>query len=343
MRYVTAVFLSWLIVLLLAACQPSPDPVNGGFVIGQYALVPRESSLHVVNVANASKPRFTTLIKMPGYIDDLAVFGNQAYIDYLIGSPSSGYYPGGLQIVDVSTPQEPVLRQAYGHDTMTNDFLVSGDQGFSVDYDGITLLNMQNLDSIGADAVFGTRAVALSRQDDDLFGLWGGCGLRTPICTMELTRYDLSDTTNITATAVFTSTELPGYDILPIGQFALIGGRGVAVVDMTQTPLSLVSHINYENGSNYYMTQLAHQGNILYVLQEQTLHLLDTSNLPQLTPVGAIEMAYPFTHLTVRGDFAYIAGEYVHDNEMAAGLFIVDVADAERPFVASYYDALTQP
>ncbi len=56
MRYVTAVFLSLLIFLLLAACQEPPDPVNGGFVIGEYALVPRESSLHVVNIADASNP-----------------------------------------------------------------------------------------------------------------------------------------------------------------------------------------------------------------------------------------------------------------------------------------------
>lgn len=344
MRYVTAVSLSLLIFLLLAACQQAPDPVNGGFVIGEYALVPRESSLHVVNIANASKPRFTTLIKMPGYIDDLAIFGDQAYIDYLIGDPSSGYYPGGLQIVDVSDPQEPALAQAYGLNTMVNDFLVTGDQGFRVDYDGITLLNMQNLDSIGADAVFGTRAVALSHQDDDLFGLWGGCGFRTPLCYMELTRYDLTDTQHITATAVVTSTVMPGYDLLIIDQFAIIGGLGVGVIDMNQTPPTLNSHISYEETGNIYtITQLAHQGNILYVLQDRILHLLDTTNLPQLTEVGAVEVAYSFPHLTVRGDFAYIAGEYMHESGTAAGLFIVNVADAERPFVASYYDALTQP
>ena len=288
------------------------------------------------------KPRFTTLVKMPGYVDDLDIFGDQAYVNYLIGSPSSGYYPGGLQIVDASDPREPALRQALEQNTMTNDFLVTGDEGFRADYDGITQLNMQNPTT--ADAMFGTRAVALSRQDDDLLGLWGGCGFRTPICYMELTRYDLSDTTNITATAVFTSTVMPGYDVLTIDQFAIIGGWGVGVIDMSQTPLTLNSHISYEDTGNLYsVTQLAHQGNILYVLQDRVLHLLDTSNLPQLTEVSAVEVAYPFPHLTVRGDYAYIAGEYLYDSAPAAGLFIVDVANAERPFVASYYDALTQP
>jgi len=343
MRYVTAVSLSLLIFLLLVACQQSPDPVNGGFVIGEYALVPRESSLHVVNIADASNPRFTTLVKLPGPVDDLNIWGSQAYISYLTPFPGGGYTPGGLQIVDVATPPEPVLLPPFGLNLVANDFLVTGDQGFRADYDQITLLDMADPDNTSRQTTFGTGTHVLSRQGDALFGLWGGCGFRAPQCYAELTRYDLADTPPFTATAVFTSTELPGYDILPIGQFALIGGRGVAVVDMTQTPLSLVSHINYENGSNYYMTQLAHQGNILYVLQEQTLHLLDTSNLPQLTPVGAIEMAYPFTHLTVRGDFAYIAGEPVLESGTAAGLFIVNVADAERPFVVSYYDALTQP
>ncbi len=227
---------------------------------------------------------------------------------------------------------------------MVNDFLVTGDQGFRVDYDGITLLNMQTLDSIkGQTRCLAPRAV-LSHQDDDLFGLWGGCGFRTPLCYMELTRYDLTDTQHITATAVVTSTVMPGYDLLIIDQFAIIGGLGVGVIDMNQTPPTLNSHISYEETGNIYtITQLAHQGNILYVLQDRILHLLDTTNLPQLTEVGAVEVAYSFPHLTVQGDFAYIAGEYMHESGTAAGLFIVNVADAERPFVASYYDALTQP
>lgn len=343
MRYVTAVSLSLLIFLLLVACQQSPDPVNGGFVIGEYALVPRESSLHVVNIADASNPRFTTLVKLPGPVDDLNIWGSQAYISHLTPFPGGGYTPGGLQIIDVATPSEPVLLPPFGLNLVANDFLVTGDQGFRADYDQITLLDMADPDNTSRQTAFGTGTHVLSRQGDDLFGMWGGCGFRTPNCSLTLTRYNLADSPNLTATAVFTSTELPGYDMLSIGHFAIIGGRGVAVVDMAQTPLSLSSHINYENSSYYFNTQLAHQGHILYVLQDNTLHLLDTTNLPQLTPVGAVEMAYQFPHLTVRGDFAYIAGEYVHDSGTAAGLFVVNVADAERPFVASYYDALTQP
>lgn len=343
MRYVTAVSLFMLLGILLAACQPAPDPANGGFVIGQYALVPRESSLHVVNIADASNPRFTTQVTLPGPVNGLNIWGRQAYISYLTPFPGGGFMPGGVQIVDVAKPQEPVMQQAFGLNLVANDFLVTGDQGFRADYDQITLLDMADPDNTSRQTLFGTGANALSRQGDDLFGVWGGCGFRTPNCSLTLTRYNLADSPNLTATAVFTSTELPGYDVLSIGHFAIIGGRGVGVVDMAQTPLTLVNHVRYENASYYFNTQLAHQGHILYVLDAQTLHLLDTSNLPQLTPVGAVEVAYQFARLTVRGDFAYIAGETVLESGTAAGLFIVNVADAERPFVASYYDALTQP
>ncbi len=48
---------------------------------------------------------------MPGHVNDLAIFGDQAYIDYLTPFPGGGYSPGGLQIVDVATPKSQPWRR----------------------------------------------------------------------------------------------------------------------------------------------------------------------------------------------------------------------------------------
>ena len=328
---VTAVL---LFLCLLPACQ-QPEAVDGGFLSGNYALVPHNNTVHVVNISDPEDPRFVTQIELPGKADTVQIFGQRATIDYLTLLDGGGFSPGGLQIVDLSQPKEPVLLGQMTLEDFSTELLLVEDQAFRATYDHIDSLNLEDPGNVYIDTSFGSRANALASSDSELLAVWGGCGIRAPRCAAQLTRYALADSPPLTAKDELTITEMPGYDLLMVGDYAVVGGYGVWVTNLAQSPLEVSSRLAFE-GNPYYETQLAHQENILYVLQDSTLHLLDSTKLPELTEVGSITLPHPLAKLTVRGAFAYIAGE-----SLAGGsgeLFIVDVSDATRPFLVSRYD-----
>jgi len=338
MRYATAVLL--LILFLFPACQ-QPAPISGsdGFLIDQYVLVPHDNSVDVVDISDAEVPSFVTRIDLPGQANTVDIFDHRAYINYVIPSPGGGSTPGGLQVVDVSDPAKPELLGQMTQSDFTNDLLVTGEQAFRARYDQIDQLDVQNPANFHRKMSFGSSANALTINGNDLVAVWGGCALRTPTCNSQLTRYDLADPEQAAITGELSNTEMPGYDVLLLENYALVGGLGVWVTDLSQSPLAVNYSLSFA-GNPYFETQLANQGNILYALQNGTLHLLDTTRLPELTEVSSIDLPYIFGRLTVRGDFVYITGDSPAGGK--SGLFIVDVQDVKRPFLASSYDP-TQP
>lgn len=336
MRYDTAVFL--LILFLLTACQ-QPELVNGGFLAGHYAFVPHDNSVHLVDISNADNPHFVRHMDLPGPVSTVEIFGQRAFIHYVTPYPGGGYSPGGMQIVDVSDPTEPVLLGQMAQSDFTNELLVTNDRVFRARYDQIETLDVQDPANIRRELVFGRSANALAINGNALVAVWGGCSLRTGSCSAQLTRYDLTNLEEITITGELSNPAMPGFDLLLLENYALVGGFGVWVTDLTQSPL-VVNHSTAFTGNPYYETQLAHQGNILYALQNDTLHLFDTTNLPTLVEVGSVTLPTVFANLAVRGDYAYITGK----NPVGGpgGLLVVDVREAERPYLASFYDA-SQP
>src|ERR1035437_2177736 len=73
-------------------------------VQGNYAYIGEGRNLLVLNVSTPSSPAKVGQVTLPGIINDVALFGQDAYV-------ADG--EGGLQVVDISNPTTPVIRGFY--------------------------------------------------------------------------------------------------------------------------------------------------------------------------------------------------------------------------------------
>ncbi len=102
---------------------------------GSYAYVAAQQGLFVINVKNPYSPRYEGHIALPGYPYAVQKVDNLAYV----ACGGSGEIPtteGGLQIVDVSVPNQPRVVGAYRPHTPVLGVRVVGNRAYLAAYNG---------------------------------------------------------------------------------------------------------------------------------------------------------------------------------------------------------------
>ena len=322
----------WLIflglLLLAVGCQNDAPPAVD-FVQGDLAFVAHENSVHVVNVADPTQPEHVTTIDLPGWVTRVLADGRFTYI---IDEQSVANNNGGLLILDMTRPAQPVVRATYNlvawpiNATVQDDLLVLSHG------EGTTLLDVSDRTNPQPLATLPYAPNGLYLNGDQLLTTWGSCDFRSGFCTGGLRIYDVSNPQEPSEISYLEQNEMPGFDIALANGHAFITGKGVWVTELTGQPTLQVNG-RYETGPGYlYNGPIVIQDNIaVAATHPANLYLLDISQPDTPTELSHYQLRDYLSDLTVRGQYAYLVGE--------SGLEILDISDPANPQSVSRYQA----
>jgi hypothetical protein len=121
-----------------------PDIVTDVTVVGRYAFVTCYNvGMWVVDIGNPDAPTIVGNVALPGVSSRLDVVGNYAYVVADYTYVSSNYYYGGLSLVDVTNPREPLLISRY--DRGSGGLAIVGNFLYLTDlFEGLMVLDISN-------------------------------------------------------------------------------------------------------------------------------------------------------------------------------------------------------
>lgn len=324
---------------------------------GTHAYLTVLGGLIVVDISNPAKPLLIGQLDIPGYLEELAITENVAYL-------ANG--PEGLRLVDISDPTHPVLLN------------VVSLQGLLVDVataDGYVYANNTNGGLFVIDGKNPTTPLRAGRyqapgpvKDVTVVGhkayVTAGWG------EDELHILDVSDVAYAVELALYPTFGLLGWSVTEKGDFVYAaGGFGdpyainvsrlspLTAADTTMTsanisvaetkpsyayiidPMGVLRILNVSNRDAPYQvgdyvspghaTDVVVRGEVaLVAVQEEGLHILDVSDAKSPVLLSTVDTPGEAQGVAVDGNHAYIADGY-------GGLHIIDVANPIIPVMVS--------
>jgi len=286
-------------------------------VDGNLAYVASGMSLLILNVSDPANPVFAGSIDTPDDIWDIFTKDGLAYLaDFM----------GGLQIVDVSDPYNPV-------------FVFSGSYNMMGDVMGVFV---QDGSAFVANGTRGLRIIDVALPaNPELAGSYNTLGNAYGVfvhdglayvadCSNGLQVLDISDSTNPMLAG---SCDTPGcaHDVFVENGLAYVTDyeKGLHIVDVSD-PTNPVLVGSYDTPG--YASGVFATGGLVYVADGSSgLHIVDASDPHNPTLAGSFNTSGTAYDVFIQGDMAYIA-----DGD--SGLKIVDVSDALNPIFAGSYN-----
>lgn len=318
------------LLLLTIGCsaplgRPADDAPAAGFVVGDYAFVPRDQQALVMDVRDPHWPQVVAAWDAPGRVTRIVIAGSIAYVVHRPSADSwhtaSGPPDGGLQIVEVSDPRRPRLLGSYRSADVAEDVAIGGDVAYVADWAGVSAVDVRRPAAAHEIARLPAGMGGLQIGAGRLVGVWGGCSVRGP-CSGGFWLADVSDPRKPVEQGRTKSEGLPGYDVTVVGRHAYVAGFGVWVVDLADPARPAVVSALRLNGGVYH-AEVEATASHLFVAADG-LHVFDLARAPELVEVAhlPIENVSPI-QMALRGGYLYLAAN--------GGLYVVDVRDPQHP------------
>ncbi|MEZ4590702.1 MAG: hypothetical protein R3D55_06110 [Chloroflexota bacterium] len=332
---------NWIVILwllpLLAACQSAPPP-TAGFLQGDFAFIPYEERVQVINIADETQPKFVTEFMLPGYVARVVANGRFLYVAHASNAPSwesqDGPPDAGLQIVDVSTPAQPTMLGHFYPKSFPTDLLLYDDLLYLATWDSIHILDVSNPDAPRGLGTFSEGATGLARQGDRLAASWGGCNFRSGYCEGGINIFNLADRQRPSPLSRLQFEELPGYDVALTEDNAVVTGKGVSVLNLADLETLVINgRFALDNGW-LYAAKVLLDGDLAYTTQHDGLYILDLSQPSEPDAIGIYPTDDPLTDLALRNGRLYLANWN--------GLLILDITDPTFPNLLGTYN-ITAP
>jgi len=319
---------------------PTPDAGNVEFVghiggatyavalQGNYAYIGEGPRLTILDISNPASPTVLgKTLPLPDTVRRVAVAGSYAYV---------ADYDGGLRVVDVSTPSNPMEvgfydtpGDAYGVAVAGDYAYVTGVSGYP-NWDGwlrvVDVSDPTNPTEVGAcDTPDETGGVAVAGGYAYVTD-WDG-GLRV---------VDVSTPSNPTEVGFY---DTPGYagDVAVAGGYAYVVGRSgyppydgwLRVVDVSD-PINPTEAGFYDTPGRAWGVAIA--GGYAYVADHyKGLRVVDVSDPTNPTEAGFYDTPGYAQGVAIAGDYAYVADCY-------KGLRVADVSTPSNPTEVGFYE-----
>ena len=294
-------------------------------VEGDYAYVGMGASLVILDVSDPSSPiAVGKLAGFPDFISDIDVYGTRAYL---------ADYSGGLQVVDISTPESPVLLGAYQTMQPIYRVYVRDDCAYITERSVLHIIDIRNPSNLYWVGGWQSGSIIsdIEFDGDYLYVVDGIEGLEIIDISNPSNPFVASNYDTEIITDSFSSVCLSG-----ILAYVNCRGSGMLVIDVSEpTEPSLVSR----QESSISSTRSTLIGSLIYwVDQESGLRALDITD-----PYSSIEDSTASVELegTIRD--VCISGGYAYVASWEAGLQILSMTGSSAPTKVADYQLLTNP
>ncbi len=303
------------------------DDVRSVFLSGDYLVSSEGSFLEILNIQQPASTYLEGSLERPYWLQEVSIDGNIAYI------ADMGEFclvPGGLKIIDISNPENPLPRGEYemGLFALPNNLDVKYNYAYMQDYISSTstliALDVSNPDSpqlageygYSAKDIFAGTSYVYILDDDDLVIL----DLQDPLNPVEMGALALGNS----ALRVCVSN---GY--------AFVAGDGentLWIVDVSnssnpQLITSITTACNYAR-------DIVVQDDLVYLVCSQCMQIIDITNISSPVIISTYDDVTSATGICVCDSIAYIA-DY--------NLLKIDVSDPEVPSAIQSYGSGSHP
>lgn len=324
---ISAVF---LLSVAVAGCGRKSSPPEGGprafgFVQGDYAFVPHDRQVLVIDIARPAEPKTVTAWNAPGRVQKVVLADHYAFV---VHSPSveswnsaTGPPDGGVQIVDITDPTQPEPRGVYRTPDLAEDVALIGDTAYVADWSGLRIVDISEIDNPREISSIDQGMGFIKAIGDRLFGSWGGCSIRG-WCSGGFWMADAAVPTQPSEIGTVKADDLPGYDVAISGDSAYVGGMGVWLVDLADpSQPSFAGHFSLPEGA--YRAEVETTDGYLY-LASGDLCVIDLSETPTLREIAYLDLPSALVmDMALRDGFVYLAAD--------GGLYVIDVSDPRQP------------
>jgi S-layer protein (TIGR01567 family) len=295
-------------------------------VSGNYAFIGKGQDFVVLDISNPASPSVLGKLITSGFVNDISVFGNYAYIVNNNGQ---------LVIVDISNPADPTLVGHYDTPVYPEigripalGVIVSNNYAYIAnDLNGLVIVNISN----PATPTFTGQFDAYDAEDVTVSDDYAYIAAK----------YDGLVIVDISNPANPTFTEL--YDTMGSVRSLTLSGSNVYLSNQPIVPNNLngLLIINISNPTTpilvgkYYDTKCRDvkvSGNHAYMTNNTGLVIVNVSNTTEPIFEGFHNIAYGFVYnVAVSGNHAYITN--------VIGLVIVNVSNPSQPALVGHYDS----
>jgi hypothetical protein len=265
----------------------------------------------------AFDPRLTGSITMQDTAYGVTICGDYAYV---------GAYSGGLQIVDISDPDNPSVAGIYDTPDYANNIAISGDYAFVGDWaSGLQVVDISDPTNPTFAGSFNPPGMALGV---DISGDHAFVAHHAPGGALQI--FDISDPTNPVPVASY-DTPGPTRIVKVSGDYAYVAeiDSGLEVVDVSDPTNPTFAGRCVTPGVARGVDVF---GDYAFIGDDlQGLQVIDISDPTDPVIVGNFPMPSNARRVRACGDYVYVA-----DHE--GGLQVVDVSDPANPISAGVYD-----
>ncbi|NCR11151.1 MAG: hypothetical protein GPI95_24240, partial [Microcystis aeruginosa LG13-11] len=274
---------------------------------------------------NPPIPTFISKYDTPGWVWDLKVVGNYAYL---------ADWTSGLQIIDISNPTNPTFKgnydtdAAYGVEVVGNyAYIADGSSGLQI----IDISNPTNPTFIGNydnfGAVLGVQVV-------------GNYAYLVNNGASSLEIIDISNPTNPTLKGSYDDDSDPAFGLQVVGNYAYLadGESGLKIIDISN-PTNPILKGSYDT-SYAFGVQIV--GNYAYVADWGSgLQIIDISNPTNPILKGSYYSSGQAANVQVIGNYAYLAAQ--SGGWGGYGLQIIDISNPTNPTIKGNYQNFYSP
>ncbi len=259
-------------------------------------------------------PLFAGNYNTPGFAVDVAVAGNLAFVADM---------SNGLQVIDITDPDNPVLVGSYNTPDSAAGVVVDGDLAFVADSaSGLQIIDITNPSNptwLGSYNTPGS-AVDVAIDGNLAFVADRHSGIQI---------IDITDPANPSLVGSYNTPGL-AFGIAVAGNLVYVADSSrVHVIDVTN-PASPIPVSNYDSPGLAYRIAVA--GNLAFVaVGNSGLEIIDISDSSNLFYVGSYNTPGSARDIAVAGDLAFVA-------DYGSGLQMIDISNPASPFHVSTYN-----
>ena len=269
--------------------------------------------IHIIDITNHEDPTIIQTHTVPGPADVVTLSDSLAYIGY-------GVFDTFIQVVDVSTPTNPQIRQTVPTPTRIANLRVDATTMVFETFRGVLLADraIDGTITLGTTVELPYRPSLILLDHPQLYV--GGTDTTTQFTLITIERPTQPQTVSTTTFPGIANT------VLVDGTTIYYGGSGLHMIDATQAhDVRMVSTYDPPHG----IRDMVRQDNQLYLATEQGLAIVDIQSPAQLIQRSTVPIDGFANTLAVANQTAYVA--YGQDNEAGYGLRIYDVQDVATP------------
>ncbi|MCA9916416.1 MAG: hypothetical protein KC445_00620 [Anaerolineales bacterium] len=322
----------FLLLLFSAACQ-TEEATTVGFLRGDFAFIPYQERVQIIDISAAAQPKFVTEFSLPGNVVKVVANGRYLYIAHATNASSwtseGGPPDAGLQIVDVSNPTQPRKLGHFNSKSLPTDLLLYGDLLYLATWEFIDIVDVTDREAPRQLGAFSEGATSLAYANTQLAASFGGCSFRSGYCTGGLNLYDLAKPERPLLISQLQLDNTPGYDVALANGLAVGTGKGLWVTDLTNVANLQVNGRYFLDNGWLYAAQILLDDHLAYATQYDGLHIIDISQPATPTQIGYFPTSNQLTDLALRDGRLYLTGW--------SGLEILDITDPTTPKRLGYY------